>query len=237
MIRKAVWNHTSTELFIQLLQPPSLLYCKLSSSLPKCQVMWWEVEEEGGEPTSSSCWVFFLCSFRSVPPLVKLPGCNNQPVIWTTSNLTSRKLLLTVITEIRKYPACLCFTLLMTAYLQHTRRKQSDLVEVLIASKQNAGQEQSVPLKRTKKRVYSKTITGNNCLVFQWSLCTLTGTVIVFVKPTDQNDSFKGQWEWNSRGALLYILTSHIITLQKSVMCGQPTTSDYKWQRMQLTAM
>lgn len=88
--------------------------------------------------------IFLLLSFfavfgQSLPP-VKLPRCNSQPVIWTTSNLTSRKLLLTVITEIPKYPACLGFTLLTTACRQRTRTKQSGRVKLRTPEKQKAGQ-------------------------------------------------------------------------------------------------
>lgn len=78
-----------------------------------------KLKEEGAEPTPSSCSV--LPFSVSPSPPVKLPRCNSQLVIWTTSNLTSRKLLLTVITELRKYPACLCVILLTTASLQRTR--------------------------------------------------------------------------------------------------------------------
>lgn len=86
----------------------------------------------------------------------------------------------------------------------------------------------------------------NMCLMGGWrgvgGLLAYFAMETNFYRPPDRHTRIESrlykctiwQWEWNIRGTLLYIRTSQIITLQKSVMRGQPITSDYKWQKMQL---
>lgn len=204
-----LWNIQIKEVITSSLKSqrsPSNYYNHPHFSIASCQILYQNVRlcgrklrEEGGEPTLSMCFFFppfFSWRFRSVPPPVKRPRCNSQPVIWTTSNLTSRKLLLTVITQIRKYPACLCFIRLMAAYLQLTRRKQSDVVKIWTTNawKQKAGQTQSIPPESTRKRVYGEILTGDNWgtwhIFLQWFLCTLIGTVTVFVLKKNPKNIF-----------------------------------------------